>query len=77
MSKLIASFDASDVYRKLACMDLRLSSDDLCRVLGISQATLYRIRHRDPNFPKPDKTFLKHQYSISAVKNYINSQEKI
>lgn len=56
-----------------------LTTEEIRKRLGISIATFYRLRHRDPTFPKPIKALSsanKLMFSASDVARWLETAER-
>lgn len=57
---------------------LTLTLDETCKRLGIKHTTFYRLRRRDPSFPKPIKALSQSKllFSASDIAHWVETAER-
>ena len=62
----------------MTVVKLTLTTEETCKRLGIARMTLYRIRQKDPTFPKPIKALSAHKlmFSASDIARWLETAER-
>lgn len=57
---------------------LTLTTEETCKRLGIGSSAFYRLRQRDPTFPKPIKALSAHKlmFSASDIARWLETAER-
>ena len=57
---------------------LTLTTDETCKRLGIGVSAFYRLRHKDPTFPKPIKALSSRRllFSASDMARWLETAER-